>query len=89
MVSFERGSLSLKALCAGQAISMCKRVQCLYGYLSSHSLPFVLLSSITYALLALHLVYRYFRDRRRWPLKVSWWKYAIFALIDLEATTWL
>ena len=90
MVSFERGGLSVKALCAGQAISLCIAGTSVFTeYLSSHSPPVsipLVLSSITYALLALHLVYRYFRDGRRWqPLKVSWWKYAIFALIDLEA----
>ena len=87
---FQRAGLSFLALLSGQAISLyIAGTSTFTEYLSSHT-PAVtvplLLSSVTYVLLSFHIVYRYYNDGKMWkPLKVVWWKYALLAVVDLQA----
>lgn len=91
MKIFERSGLTIYAILTGQIVSLLISGTSVFTeYFSVHkpnkvSIP-LFLNFINYFCLSLHLVYRYFANNRLWkPLNIPWWKYVIFAFIDVEA----
>ena len=91
MKLFERSGLTVYALLIGQIVSLLISGTSVFTeYFSSHkpnkvSIP-LFLNFLNYFCLSLHLVYRFFSNKCKWkPLSISWWKYIIFAFVDVEA----
>ncbi len=91
MKLFERSGLTIFAILTGQIVSLLISGTSVFTeYLSAHkpnkvSVP-LFLNFVNYSCLSLHLIYRYFKNGQEWkPLIIPWWKYAFFALIDVEA----